>query len=109
MTGSGRLDIYQRGGDSFWGGTISTICIPLPWEKCFETDRNTVLPPEEFWQKLKNGQVPAGAGEGLRDLETLTGFPEPLFSGSEVPSSAMASFSSDFGDSRRFEGPHPDS
>jgi hypothetical protein len=46
-------------------------------------DRDTVLPPEKFWQYLKGGQVPAGAGEGLRDLETLTGFPEPLFSGSE--------------------------
>jgi len=48
-----------------------------------QEDRNKVLSPEAFWQNLKNGEIPAGAAEGLRDLETLTGFPEPLFSGSE--------------------------
>ena len=83
VTGSGRLDIYQRGGDSLLGRYHLYHLHPFTLGEMLQEDRNTVLTPEEFWQNLKNGETPAGAVEGLRDLETLTGFPEPLFSGSE--------------------------
>ena len=83
ITGSGRLDIYQRGGDSLLGRYHLYHLHPFTLGEMLREDRNTTLPPEKFWQSLKDGEVPAGAGEGLRDLETLTGFPEPLFSGSE--------------------------
>jgi len=83
VTGSGRLDIYQRGGDSLLGRYHLYHLHPFTLGEMLQKDRNTVLSPEEFWQNLKNGETPAGAAEGLRDLETLTGFPEPLFSGSE--------------------------
>ena len=83
VTGSGRLDIYQRGGDSLLGRYHLYHLHPFTLGEMLQEDRNTVLTPEELWQNLKNGETPAGAVEGLRDLETLTGFPEPLFSGSE--------------------------
>ena len=84
VTGSGRLDIYQRGGDSLLGRYHLYHLHPFTLGEMLREDRNTVLNPEEFWQKFKNGEIPAGAAEGLRDLETLTGFPDPLFSGSET-------------------------
>jgi len=83
VTGSGQLDIYQRGGDSLLGRYHLYHLHPFTLGELLREDRNTVITPEEFWQNLKRGEVPAGAIEGLRDLETLTGFPEPLFSGSE--------------------------
>jgi predicted AAA+ superfamily ATPase len=83
VTGSGRLDLYQRGGDSLLGRYHLYHLHPFTLGEMLRDDRNTVHPPEKFWQNLKEGQVPAGAGDGLRNLETLTGFPEPLFSGSE--------------------------
>ena len=83
VTGSGRLDIYQRGGDSLLGRYHLYHLHPFSLGEMLREDRNTVLTPEVFWQDLRSGEPPVGAVEGLRDLETLTGFPEPLFSGSE--------------------------
>jgi predicted AAA+ superfamily ATPase len=84
VTGSGRLDIYQRGGDSLLGRYHLYHLHPFTLGEMLHADRRTVLPPEEFWQNLQEGKTLSGAHEGLRDLETLTGFPEPLFSESEV-------------------------
>ncbi len=84
VTGSGRLDIYQRGGDSLFGRYHLYRLHPFTLGEFIRENRQTVCPPEEFWQKVKDGRTPAGAKEGLKDLEALTGFPEPLFSGSEA-------------------------
>lgn len=83
VTGSGRLDLYQRGGDSLLGRYHLYHLHPFTLGEMLREDRHTVTSPETFWQNLKNGEIPAGAVKGLRDLETLTGFPEPLFAGSE--------------------------
>ena len=83
VTGSGRLDIYQQGGDSLLGRYHLYHLHPFTLGEMLQEDRHTVLTPEAFWQALRSGETPAGTPEGLRDLETLTGFPEPLFSGSE--------------------------
>jgi len=84
VTGSGRLDIYQRGGDSLLGRYHLYHLHPFSLGEILKENRNTVLPPKEFWENLTRGSPPAGATKALRDLETLTGFPEPLFSGSET-------------------------
>ena len=84
VTGSGRLDIYQRGGDSLLGRYHLYHLHPFSLGEILKEDRVTVLPPKEFWENLAHGIPPAGATKALRDLETLTGFPEPLFSGSET-------------------------
>ncbi len=70
---SHRKEIIKNPED-FWKRSAGEMLRP---------DRNTVLSPEEFWQNLKHGSPRAEASEGLRDLEVLTGFPEPLFSGNE--------------------------
>lgn len=84
VTGSGRLDLYQKGGDSLLGRYHLYHLHPFTLGEMLRESRETVLSPDEFWQNLKQGTPPAGAGEGLRDLEVLTGFPEPLFSASEL-------------------------
>ena len=84
VTGSGRLDIYQRGGDSLFGRYHLYHLHPFTLGEYIRENRQTVSPPGEFWEKVKSAKTPAGAKEGLIDLETLTGFPEPLFSGSEA-------------------------
>lgn len=83
VTGSGRLDLYQKGGDSLLGRYHLYHLHPFTLGEMLRGDRQTVTSPETFWQNLKNGEMPSGAVGGLRDLETLTGFPEPLFAGSE--------------------------
>ena len=82
VTGSGRLDLYQRGGDSLFGRYSLYHLHPFTLGELLRENRETIVPPEEFWTALREGKTPSGAKEGLRDLETLTGFPEPLFSGS---------------------------
>jgi predicted AAA+ superfamily ATPase len=84
VTGSGRLDIYQRGGDSLFGRYHLYRLHPFTLGEYIRENRQTVCPPGEFWQKVTEGRTPAGAKEGLKGLDALTGFPEPLFSGSEA-------------------------
>ena len=84
VTGSGRLDIYQRGGDSLFGRYHLYHLHPFTIGEFIRENRQTVCAPGEFWQKVIDGRTPAGAKEGLEDLDALTGFPEPLFSGSEA-------------------------
>jgi predicted AAA+ superfamily ATPase len=83
VTGSGRLDMHQRKGDSLFGRFGLFRLHPFTLGELLAEDRQTVVPPEEFWERLKSDAPSAQAEERLRDLETLTGFPEPLFSGSQ--------------------------
>lgn len=81
VTGSGRLDVYQRGGDSLFGRYGLYHLHPFTLGEFLAQGRQRLRLPEEFWRDLFESP---GAGnraeEALRDLETLTGFPEPLFS-----------------------------
>ena len=83
VTGSGRLDVYQRGGDSLLGRYGLYRLHPFTLGEMLTTDRSSVLPPQELWRQVRSAP-PAGAREALAQLERLTGFPEPLFSGSEA-------------------------
>ncbi|MCK7514438.1 MAG: AAA family ATPase [Desulfobacterales bacterium] len=82
VTGSGRLDIYQRGGDSLFGRYHLYPPAPFTLGEYIRESRQTVCAPDEYWRKVLNDKTPAAAKKGLEDLEALTGFPEPLFSGS---------------------------
>jgi hypothetical protein len=84
VTGSGRLDIYQRGGDSLFGRYHLYRLHPFTLGEYIRESRQTVCPPGEFWRAVTDSKTPVGAKEGLEELEALTGFPEPLFSGSEA-------------------------
>ena len=84
ITGSGRLDIFQRGGDSLAGRYHLYHLFPFTLGELTSARRDTVVQPEDFWKKLAATKNKAEAAGLLRDLETLSGFPEPLFSGSEA-------------------------
>ena len=83
VTGSGRLDVYQRGGDSLLGRYGLYRLHPFTLGEILAPDRAYVRPPKEFWRQVAQGTAPAGADRALAQLERLTGFPEPFFSGSE--------------------------
>jgi predicted AAA+ superfamily ATPase len=84
VTGSGRLDIYQRGGDSLVGRYHLYRLHPFTLGEYIRESRRTVCSPDEFWSGVADGKTPVGAQQGLEELDALTGFPEPLFSGSEA-------------------------
>jgi hypothetical protein len=83
VTGSGRLDIFQRGGDSLAGRYHLYHLYPFTLGELLSAERSTVVPPKDFWKRLHAGEESASAASSLRDLEMYSGFPEPLFSGSE--------------------------
>ncbi|MBI5245450.1 MAG: ATP-binding protein [Elusimicrobia bacterium] len=83
VTGSGRLDVYQRGGDSLFGRYGLYRLHPFTLGELLAPDRGCVRPPEDFWKEALAADAPSGAEEALTAIERLTGFPEPLFSGSE--------------------------
>lgn len=85
VTGSGRLDVYQRGGDSLLGRYGLYRLHPFTLGEMLAPDRICVRKPQQLWRKVLEGVAPAAeAGQALEQLERLTGFPEPLFSGSEA-------------------------
>ena len=83
VTGSGRLDVYQRGGDSLFGRYGLYRLHPFTLGEFLDPGRR-VPAPADFWRQVLERDPPAGAEEALRRLERCTGFPEPLFAGSET-------------------------
>lgn len=79
VTGSGRLDVYQRGGDSLFGRYALYRLHPFSVGELLSGGREAVLPPDEFWRRALSGTPPSGAAEALASVERFTGFPEPLF------------------------------
>jgi hypothetical protein len=84
VTGSGRLDIYQRGGDSLFGRYHLYHLHPFTLGEILADNRASVLSPDVFWQRVTEGNALKGAEQRLADIEKFTGFPEPLFSSSEM-------------------------
>jgi hypothetical protein len=84
VTGSGRLDYFQRGGDSLVGRYHLYHLFPFTVGELIASDRRTVTPPAEFWESLRDRRADGEAVEALRSIEHLTGFPEPLFDGRQV-------------------------
>jgi hypothetical protein len=79
VTGSGRLDVFQRGGDSLFGRYNLFRLHPFTLGELLAKDRNSILPPDKFWQALSESSPSREGEERLRDIERFTGFPEPLF------------------------------
>lgn len=82
-TGSGRLDVYQRGGDSLFGRSGLYRLHPFTLGELLASDRRAGPGPDGFWSELLGSGAAAGAEGALGDLERLTGFPEPLFAGTD--------------------------
>ena len=79
VTGSGRLDIYQRGGDSLFGRYHLLHLLPF---SLGELARPKTIPaPLDHTSSIEKVFEPPDAvlKEGYQSLWNLNGFPEPLF------------------------------
>lgn len=79
VTGSGRLDIFQRGGDSLFGRYHLYHLFPYTLGEMLAVERDD-LSPEICLQKIFD-PPPRDASDHFNHLWNLNGFPEPLFSG----------------------------
>ena len=78
VTGSAKLDLYNRGGDSLQGRYFFQRLHPFTLSELLDC---RVLDSASDIPKLPI-RPPSAAGRNLADLTALGGFPEPLFSGS---------------------------
>ncbi len=81
VTGSGRLDVYQKGGDSLLGRFNLNRLHPFTVGELLADGQQTLATPTQFIARMGRGDAPAGAMEALDRIERFTGFPEPLFAG----------------------------
>lgn len=79
VTGSGRLNIYQRGGDSLFGRYHLFHLFPWSVGEVVRPSKEAVLTPEETVKAILEGEASGGCAEALEQLENYTGFPEPFF------------------------------
>ncbi len=82
ISGSGRLDIYQKGGDSLAGRYYLFHLFPFTFSEMCNTSRpvaDFVKNPLEI--SIKKGSASA---DHWRQLAVLSGFPEPFLSGRET-------------------------
>ncbi|MBM4169123.1 MAG: ATP-binding protein [Ignavibacteria bacterium] len=84
VTGSGRLDVYQRGGDSLFGRYQIYHLYPFTVGELLSADRAFLATPDTFVRQILESRNSDTAQEALRTIETFTGFPEPLFAESET-------------------------
>lgn len=78
VTGSSKLDVYRRGGDSLLGRYHHYRLHPFSLRELSEK-KKTSSSKEIFPPPLRT----TSPLDGIKDLMTLGGFPEPLLSGSE--------------------------
>jgi hypothetical protein len=81
VTGSGRLDVYQRGGDSLLGRYDLYRLHPFTTGELVADGRQYLSAPDAFVTGVLTEPPPDAAAEALDRIERFTGFPEPLFAG----------------------------
>ena len=82
VTGSGRLDVYQKGGDSLLGRFVLNRLHPFSVGELLANGQQLLLSPEHFIARLGQQERIAGSTEAMERIDRFTGFPEPLFAGS---------------------------
>lgn len=83
VTGSGRLNVYQRGGDSLFGRYHLFRLMPLTVGEILGTGSETPGPVDAL-QLLADATSPGKIKEAMDAFERLSrfnGFPEPFYSG----------------------------
>lgn len=78
VTGSGKLDVYQKGGDSLFGRYHPFHLYPLSIGEILRGEYS-VEPPEVCIAKITEEGANPQAREALRTLEAFNGFPEPFY------------------------------
>ena len=82
VTGSGGLDVYQRGGDSLFGRYQLYHLHPFTLGEMAAPKRAIETTPDTFTECVLEKGTSRSLEDALRLLERFTGFPEPLFAGS---------------------------
>lgn len=82
VTGSARLDVYGRGGDSLQGRYFKHRLHPVTFSELSRLEAPASL--DDVVARSWRSRPMKASSEHLRALQTLGGFPEPLFRGSEV-------------------------
>jgi predicted AAA+ superfamily ATPase len=78
ITGSGRLDVYQKGGDSLLGRYRLSRLHPFTVGELLTGGRQNPITPQTLDAQLANLTGIAGAAAALDQIERFTGFPEPV-------------------------------
>ena len=84
ITGSGKLDVYQKGGDSLFGRYQLYHLLPFTLGEMLSFDRSFVSSPDDFMKNISDAENSSASEEALQMLESFTGFPEPLFAESQT-------------------------
>jgi predicted AAA+ superfamily ATPase len=80
VTGSARLNIFKKGGDSLMGRYLNFRLHPLSYG---ELTKSKIMTPDEWKNSLFKKSIKNFNQEPLVKLFKLSGFPEPYFSNSE--------------------------
>lgn len=80
ITGSGRLDVYQKGGDSLFGRYHLHHLMPFSVAEL--SRKSDDLSPEGCLKRIFD-PAPSTDQEAYKSLWALNGFPEPLFAGDQ--------------------------
>lgn len=80
VTGSARLNIFKRGGDSLLGRYLLFRLHPFSYGELLKTKN---LKPEQWKSQLFNKPIITYSNEKFIQLLKYSGFPEPLFASSE--------------------------
>lgn len=75
VTGSGRLDIFKKGGDSLLGRYLPLPLFPLTVGEAAGTTRSLAELMAAGWEPADVGPR---SGEALSSIERFSGFPEPF-------------------------------
>jgi len=78
VTGSGRLDVYQRGGDSLFGRYHLYHLLPYSLGELTRSESQAPS-PEKAEERINSPGDLADANEKFKALWQSNGFPEPLF------------------------------
>jgi len=79
VTGSGRLDVYQKGGDSLLGRYALSRLHPFTVGELVANGRQTISTVKEFDEQIVEPHRKAGASGALDQIMELTGFPNRCF------------------------------
>lgn len=79
VTGSGRLDVYQKGGDSLLGRYELNRLHPFTVGELLANGRQQLPEPAQLDEILEAPESVRGSREALEQIERFSGFPEPLF------------------------------
>lgn len=78
VTGSGKLDVYQRGGDSLFGRYHSFRLHPFSVGEALQGIQSAQS-PQNCLARILDEETSPQAKEALLNLENFNGFPEPFY------------------------------